>query len=242
MKRLLTPNLLHLAEVLNQVIAIEICDNVEYYPCTIAASENIYDDLGNWLPNDKDYMYYSDEQLLNMYNTSEGRVLMEALTDGEVLDRLYRICPQNLTALQTQLVSKYYESADLIVDDTDIEDLLSKIRKCDYLEVNIRHPRTRKFVLDANGHIRYNDCLDVIHKLSLEDHCEDMYSADPKFRGDKLLVFRPRVNWVTSSGELIDDIKLYLKIDLDRTTGQCVVLVSFHIADYDDEESADYRG
>jgi len=220
----------HLSDVLGHIIFIEFCDDVFRNPCKISASEDIDDDFASMLEMDDIRYTMTDKQLIEMSDESVASV-----TKPELLHRLYRLCKDRLNESQIQILRKYYSESVIVIDNSDIIDFLEKLKDCTRIDYRFGHSKTNEFVLDSNRKFRESDCLKLLKSLTLSDHRnEDMYSADDRYFSDRLIVFRPHIPWTLNDGTVLMDYCVYVKLDLDTITGDCVVLVSMHDAKYED--------
>ena len=229
MKKLVRNSEIHLRDILGVIQYIEFCEDVRRSPRMIAASEDVDDDFMQMIEDDKLTLTLPDDQLLKL---SDERI--ESIADGELLHRLNRLCPDRLSDEQIKLLRDYYTNSHVDIDEEDIVDFLDKIKSCTHVIYNHKHKKTKEFILDSGKHIRDEDCLAIIKSLTVEDYREGMYAADTDYFGDTLIVFRPYTEWVTNDGQVLTDICIYMKLDIDLTNETSVVLVSFHEAKYED--------
>ena len=225
MKRLIR-NKIHLAEVLKKIVYIEFCKDVTKVPMGIAATSDIdsYDD--------KLLLKLSDDKLTEISDTR-----MELIQDGEVLDRLYQLCPERFSEELLKRLQQYYSDTTFEIDTEDIKVLLEYIKECNQVVYHSNpHKRTSTddFILDSGDHVRQEDCLKVLKSLTVDDYRENKIGADPRYFGDDLIVFRTYQPWTTLSGTVLTDICIYIKLDLNMSNGNCVAIVSFHDAKYQD--------
>ena len=214
---------LHLSDILGDIIGIRICEDVRLFPCTIAAA----DDIGN----DNDNLTYtlSDEKLRKL---SDERISL--ITDGPLLHRIYKLMPEKLSDEQLQLLKEYYTKTRFEMDEADIKTFLNKLQTCKTIIYDHKHQKTKEFILDSGKKIRDDDCLEIIKSLTVEDYSENMYSGNSRFFGDELIVFKPYADWQLNTGEIITDLCIYVKLDIDLTDGTTVAIISFHDAKYED--------
>ena len=218
---------LHLSEVLKSISYIEVCRNATMSPRRISAAEDFDPDMYDSIENDKLLLRISDENLPKISTTR-----MAMVTDGEVLHRLNSVCPELLLPDQIDMLQQYYSDTELEIDEDDVAYFLEKLKSC----TNLIYKKTQKneaFLLDFGKQVRKDDCFSILKSLEVSDCKEWLLGADPKYFGDNLLVFRKYIDWTMSTGDVLNDIYIYIKLDLDKSDGDCVVIVSFHEADYD---------
>ena len=231
MKKLVRNSEIHLRDILKYVIHIEICEDITRAPRYLAASTDLddSDEFARLLKEEKMTLTLTDEQLLKMSDA-----YLNSIEDGELLHRINKLCPERLSAEQLAILSKYYSDTRIDIDDADIVDFLDKLKSCESISYSYTNKRTNAFALDSGRKLRSDDCISIIQSLTLEDYREGMYGADKHYYGDNLLVFRTNVEWVDNLGQIYSDLQVYIKLDLDKTTGDCIALVSFHEAKYED--------
>ncbi len=231
MKRLIIPKK-HLANILKAITCIEFCENINYVPKSVAAASDLSDDDYAQIDNDKLLLRLSDDKLSKI---SDDR--LQLIVDGEVLDRLYHLCPDRFDEVLIERLRKYYSDNTFDVDEADIDYLLGLLKTCTNV-VYHRNPRKRtstdEFILDSGDRVRAADCLKVLKSLTIDDYREGLIGADARYFGDDLIVFRTYQPWTTLSGATISEICIYIKLDLNMTDGNAVAIVSFHDAKYED--------
>lgn len=215
-------NRLHLSDVLTKISSIIICEDVMRSPSYISSSTDAEED------DESFYISFTDEQLLQLANSEIKR-----FTNPELLDRLYHAAPDKLTAEQLIILRNWYKRK-VIVDAKDVEKVLELLRACTNIYYANQHAKTNAFALDSDRNLREDECIDIIHQLTLEDYVANSRSVNPSFFGNNLIIFEPQADWTTNEGTVISDLKVYIKLDLDKTTKTAVALISFHGAEYDD--------
>ena len=219
---------LHLSDVLNHISYIEVCRDATMTPRRISATEEFDPSIYDSIDDDKLLLRIKDE---NLSKISPTRLAM--VTDGEVLHKINRACPELLLPDQIDMLKKYYNDTELIIDETDVENFLVKLKSCTNL-IYKKSPRNDAFLLDSHKQVRKEDCFKILKSLEVSDCKEWLLGADSKYFGDNLLVFRKYIDWTMSTGEVLNDLYIYIKLDIDMSDGDCVVIVSFHEADYED--------
>jgi hypothetical protein len=169
-----------------------------------------------------DYLDISDENLINMDIQKLHRI-----TDLAALDRIAKLdksklSDKQLTALEAEYHTKY------IIDKSDVSDLLSKIKECEDV---YSMKRTKNGFRQMYG-ITAKDCLKIVHSLTLGDYVCSTKSKNPNYLGNDMVVFIPKGTFKLANGNILENFKIYIKIDLSESTldddGSTVVIVSFH--------------
>lgn len=224
-----------LSDLLKRVVCIKFCDDITTTPTRLMETSRIYADesMQDYLPDDNLFMTYTDKQLLSMYEDEGLRPQMELLTKPELLLRLYHLCRNNLTAVQLEIIKEHISGKKISITETDVEHLLEKMHKCKNIQYSGMHPETNLFVLDQDGNIRTESCLSVINKLNISNWDDEMIGRDPEYLGDILVVFQIHDNWIDNEGERFDDLCIYIKVDLNQTTGDGILLVTMHPSTHD---------
>jgi len=230
-------NVIKLSDVLKRVVCIKFCDDLNREPTKLAESSQIYatESMADYLPDDNFIMTYTDGQLLGMYKNDKLRVQMESLIKPELLLRIYHLCRENLTPEQIAIIKDHQAEQKIEIGEIDVEHLLETMHKCKNIQYSGLHPDTNLFILDPDGNIRTEDCLTVLRKLTIDNWDKDpIVSGDPAYLGDILIVFQVHADWVDDAGNVFDDLCIYVKVDLNQTTGDSILLVTMHPADHDD--------
>ncbi len=228
----LKKNTLHLAEVLGEITEIIFCEDVTHFP------REPFD--VRYEPEDPEYteeisaaylaktlVTCGDDQLKTMDDDEIHNV-----KDGELLHRLYNLYPNKLTPEQITLLRQFYEDFRFVVDKSDVEVFLVKLKKCKDVRYDKKHEKTNNFILDNGKQIRKSDCLKIINSLTISDYTYDMYSVHPKRFGDDLMVFQPHTVWKDINGQVFENLCVYIKLDIDRTSNTTCAIISFHKAEH----------
>lgn len=232
-----TDNTLYLSDLLKRVVCIKFCDDLSREPVKLSESSRIYADesMDDYLPDDNYIMTYSDKQLLDLCADDELQYQVESLTKPELLLRIHKLNADVLTPKQLALIKKHLSKKLPKVDDAGVKVLLERMKKCHNIQYGGTHPDTNLFILDPDGNIRTEDCLAVMGKLTVANwDREPLIGQDIAYLGDILVAFQVHDNWVDNDGKEFEDLCIYIKIDLDQTTGDSILLVTMHPADRDD--------
>ena len=112
---------------------------------------------------------------------------------------------------------------DTIISKSDVENILSKIKKCNSVFVEPR-PKNASFISKYN--LSSNDCKAILDSLTVDDYIKNTISVNSNNLGDNLIIFEPST--LVINGNQIEGVIIYIKIDMDESTDTSVVAVSFH--------------
>lgn len=226
---------IHLADILKRVVYINIVDDAVHTPCSFGYKRPIHanESMDDYMLDDDLVFTFTDEQILDMYEDDTYKAQMKLLEKPALLARIYRLCPEKLTGPQIATVSKYFNTQKIEVADHDVEILLAKIRQCTRINFNLRHEKSLPYIFDAEGKPREAEVKALLDTLTVENRIDQMLSGDPQYMGDILVVFSKWSDWKLSDGTPTGYIDIYIKIDMDQTTGNSVVEVTFHKSDLD---------
>ena len=220
---------LHLTDIVKRIDHIIICEDLSRTPYTISASDSIDSNNDDELSDEQYYITFSDDQLLQL--TEEE---IHQFTNIELLGRIAKLDIDLLSANQLKQLKEAY-SKKVICSKEDVEKILEMIQTCKSVSYDGQHWKTNKFLKDSSGSIRKQDCLDILHQLTIEDYVANSRSYNISHIGNHLIIFEPDDNWETSDGTLLQDIKIYVKLDIDESDSSAVALVSMHLAKYSDD-------
>ena len=232
MKRLVCKheNEIHLSDILKRIDYIIICDDLERSPYQISASEDLSDRFDDDdYTNEQFYVTLTDDQLAQIAPEE-----IHTFTNIELLGRIAKLDVNKLSKQQQQLLKAEY-SKKVVLDKSDVENLIDMLRKCNSISFDGHHLKTLRFLKGEDGKIRSKDCLDIIHQLTIEDYVAHSRSYNRNHIGNNLVIFEPEVEWETVDGTIIEDLKIYVKLDIDETDGHAVALVSMHQAEHADD-------
>lgn len=213
---------IHLSDLIDRITNIIICDDVEKVPSALMSSTEVDDD------DEQFFVSLSNEQLLEFTQDE-----IHAFSNLELLDRIYHLAPYRLSKDQIQSLRAWYKKK-VIIDKKDVRDLLELLKQCSHISYQNLHKKTNQFAADDEGMLRESDCLEIIHQLEVSDYVANSRSINANHFGNNIIIFQPEADWETSEGEIIEDLVIYIKLDIDETTKHAVALISFHPADYVD--------
>lgn len=217
---------LHLTDIVKRIDHIVICEDLTRTPYTVSASENVIDDA---FSNEQFYITFSDSQLLEL--TAEE---IHQFKNIELIGRIAKLDVDLLSAAQLKQLKEAY-SKKVICSKEDVEKILTMIQTCKSVSYDGRHWKTNKFLKDDSGSIRTQDCLDILHQLTIEDYVANSRSYNISHIGNHLIVFEPDDDWETNDGKVLQNLKIYVKLDIDESDQSAVALVSMHIAEHVDD-------
>lgn len=117
---------------------------------------------------------------------------------------------------------------DTIISKSDVEDILNKIKACNWLDVEHR-PKNFKFIKKYN--ISPESARNILNQITVNDYVKNTTSRNSKHGGNNLIIFEPKN--VNVDGKILNLI-VYIKIDLDESTDTKAVAVSFHETNHED--------
>lgn len=217
----------HMSEDISHIIHIHMCDDINsaFMSLKSTAIMAATDDT----TIDEYYSKFSDMQLLDLSDEE-----IHTIHDVRLIERIAKLDSSRLS--KDQLLSLKDALSELqIIDKHDVETILSKLKTCTSVSYDRKHKKTNAFLFDDEGKFREQDCLDIIKNLEVEDYVASTRSYNPNFLGHNLIIFEPDADWELSNGIILHNLTVYVKLDVDETTGQCVALVSMHAVNRDDE-------
>lgn len=219
MKRIYrTPYTLHLVDILKSVEHILICNDITTH-YKITASEDPEE-----MSDDSFYLTLTDSQLNELTDDEIYRI-----TNPELLERIAKFDISRLSLQQRRLLKSSLE-VKYIVDRSDVEALIKMLKECNSISYDRGHQKTNRFLNPRN--IKLQDCLDIIHQLTVSDYVATSKSYNPNHIGNHLFIFETESDWEIADGVVLEDLSIYIKLDIDETTKDAVALVSFHAAEY----------
>lgn len=109
--------------------------------------------------------------------------------------------------------------------EEDVQHFLNMLKKCNSVREAYFRRKNQKFK-DLHN-LTDSDILEVLKSLELRDYDKDSRSFHKDFWNDRLIVFHKH-NVVTSSGKILGDVSIYIKLDVDLSDNSTAVYVSFH--------------
>ena len=197
-------NIRHITDLFNRIDSIIIVDDARTFRMSyINSSANV------------DYMTYSDDDLMLVPKTE-----LQSIDDVSVLNRINNLSKNKsndfkyqFTDSQLKALRDYYK-INYTMDNSDVQKIINMLKSCNRIFLSYRDVN-----LDFKEYYEMEDSdyLDIIHSLKLSDYTTHTDSVNPQFLGNQLIVFEPECSFELSSGEVIENLKIYVKIDIDMT-------------------------
>lgn len=232
MKKLIRDDIT-LSDVLRKIIKFEIVDDardvccvMNQMPISLFASEDIDTDPDHdQQETDQWYLGYTDAELV--------KVAPDIIHKFQNLDLLIRIGKLNkdlLSQPQKDYLNQILSQKDTkhtAATDADINYLLQLIKECDRIDYDLVHTKTNAFTFNHRGEFRENAVMHVLKGLTIEDWRSRTRSINYRYLGNTLFIFAPDITWNTTDGKT-EYLKIYIKLDVDKSTKYGIALVSFH--------------
>lgn len=222
----------HMSDSISHIIHIKVCNNIygAFMPLRTAAIMAATDDTSI----DEVYNSYSDEQLLQLSDEE-----IQSIRDVRLIERVAYLDRTRLSTAQLRTLTEELKKTK-IIDKSDVAKIIEKLKRCNSISYEKNHPKTNRFLFDDNGNFREEDCLYILQHLEIEDYVSSTRSYNPNYLGHNLIVFEPNADWELSNGLIVEGLTIYVKLDVDETTGHTVALVSMHAAN--EVDSKPYGG
>jgi len=218
----------HLSDFVDKITNIIICEDIDRTPLRISASDELDDD--SELSDEQFYLTMTNEQLMQLPEDE-----IRTFSNVELIGRIAKVAPYKLSAQQLKLLKEAYKRKVVLSQD-DVEKILRMLRQCSSISYENVHRKTNEFARDLEGVLREDDCLDIIHQLTIEDYVASSKSINIGHLGNNIIIFEPDADWETNDGAVLTDLKIYVKLDIDETTKTAVALISFHEASRKDDK------
>lgn len=199
----------------------------------------LYNNIGdahflNFLPSsiDEDADDAADSEDASRLSMTDSQIKtipdedVHKITNIELLDRICKVDKTKLSDEQIKLLKALYKEK-VVADEADIRVLLGCIQKCNSLFTEAR-PVNMRFM--SKYGLKDDDVLGILKHLTVSDYYRSTRSINFNHLGNNLLIFEPIVNFGSKQQQLC----IYLKLDVDLTSGDCVVLVSIHEGKHQD--------
>lgn len=218
---------LHLSDILERITHIIICEDINSTYGMISASSEFEND-GEDMDDEQFYLTLSDSNLLELSDAE-----IHAISNIELIGRIAKLDIDRLSLQQRKALREAYGKKTQATE-ADIENLLKMLRDCNSISYERRHRKTNKFLTDSSGRLKESECLELLHQLTLGDYVATSKSYNPNHIGNQLFIFEPNATWETDDGTVLENIVIYIKLDIDESTKTSVALVSMHEAEYAD--------
>lgn len=209
----------HLGDVLNAIDFILVYNDINdahFFNFLSTPLDEDVDDITD--SADAARLAMTDAQLKTISDDDVHKI-----TNIELLDRICKVDKTKLSDAQRKTLIALYKQK-FIVDEKDVEKLLECIKKCDKLFTEKR-PVNMTF-MNTYG-LNDADVLKILRGMTVADYYCNTRSININHLGNNLLIFEPVVNL----GAKRQKICIYIKLDIDETTKDCVMLVSIHAGD-----------
>lgn len=173
------------------------------------------------------YSDYTDDELLQLPDYE-----IDNICNPIILDRIRKLMPDRVSAVNAATIADFL-SQKFSLNDSDIKYVLEKLSKCNSIEWTSGIPTGKSGNFIRQYHITTNDILNIINNLTVKDldHVTNSYSTENAF--DQLIVFLLNRDITLESGDVINGMIVYLKVDFTGTTrnGDTAAVMSIHPAD-----------
>lgn len=224
-----------LESVVSAIVCSYICDDVRQEPCHLAVMPNPIFGATKYTPSsDEDYDPQEEEEFYLGVNDSVllnlPKNIVHRFRNIDLLVRIAKLNGKMLSYNQYDYLKKNLKrkSGHSIITDKDIVYLLKLLKNCDNIDYSFSHSKTNEFILTKDGKLRKEDVLNVLHNLEFNDWAYKTRSVNWNHLGDTLFIFTPHVDWTTSDGKYLNNVEIYIKLDVDKTSGKTIALVSMH--------------
>lgn len=211
----------HLSDLISRITQIIICNDIDSQPTIINSSEDLDDDED--MTDEQSMVTWSDEQLMEL-----TRAEVAQLSNFELLNKIARLDRTKLSKSQLQLLQKLNKQKKFIVDKEDVIEVLNLIKRCKDISYLRNHVKTERFATDSNGDFRKDECMQIIKNLTVADYVTSGYSNKGTYLGNNVIIFQPTTTWKLNNGMILKDFTVYIKFDIDESTGNTLALISFH--------------
>lgn len=218
-----------LIKQLGSIVYVEDLDMLDKYnfskvmkPRQIAAAINTSSDYSTW----------TREQLLQLKKDSLSE--FDKIDDEYVLFHI--LDHKDLTPNQLRRVQEL-KTLTRDVSIKEVKHILKLIYNC-YDVYRVPSLKNRQFheYLESFGiTMTQNDILNILQNLHIKDFSEGRYSTDSNYWGHALMLFEFKSSDFTFEcgkklPESVGPLHVYIKINEDLSTNDCVAVVSFHEA------------
>ena len=227
MKRLLKlKSHTHLSDYIDKISHIIIYNDINSAHSVFSSDDIDAEEISD----DSFYLYFTDEQLLSL-----DKKIVQKITNLELLERIAKLNASLLSANQLNYLRDNLKQK-CIIDKNDIQKILNLLKDCKSISYERNHRKTNAFLLDSGGQLKSDECLEIIHNLGVDDYVASSKSYNLKHIGNNIIIFEPDCRWEFDDGTIVEDLTIYVKLDIDETTKFAVALISMHEAGYLDDK------
>lgn len=180
------------------------------------------------------YDEYTDEELMSLSDDE-----IEDIGDPGVLSRLRSLIPDRFSSITSATIG------DLLAEkyslkESDIRYILEKISKCSSVSRTLDGYFTKTDRFIRRYRLTDRDILHIARSLTINDFDHYTKSYSPENMSNDLIVFILKRPIEIESGDTLEGLKVYMKIDYTATSrdGDTVALMSLHKADLDKLEKS----
>lgn len=161
---------------------------------------------------------YCDEQLPSLFdicNEVEGIVFVQDARSFEFSDIFGA----------EDLDDKCPKSFKLTRDD--IIKILEGFQKCK----SVLLAKYRRNIISENlgcGQIEKADLMNIVKQLTISDFTKCILNSNPNHKDERLIEFITNKSFLLLNGNMLEGLKVYIKINLDESDDDALVAVSFH--------------
>ena len=212
----------HLRDVLKGIDAIYIYNDARQAHLKEGLTESEEEED---FSSDEELLSWPDDKLLEL---SDEKI--HQIRSLELIHRIAMLDKSKLSAKQLQSLQEIYKQKWLL-DEEDVKNIIDYLKECHRLYIAERPKNEsllRLYDLDVN------DCLDIIHELSIADYIANTKNTHYDYLGNNLVIFEP-TNIQLSDGRDLGDLIIYVKLDLGLEEGDhSTTAISFHRTNYED--------
>lgn len=119
------------------------------------------------------------------------------------------------------------KDAQFEVTKDDIIKLLQEFKECKSIVL----AKYRRNLISENlgcGDIDKQDLVNIVKQLTISDFTKCMLNSNPDHKDNRLIEFITEKPFKLINGNLLQGVKVYIKINLDESDDEALVAVSFH--------------
>lgn len=179
----------------------------------------------------------SDELLLSWPDDKLLKLPEERLHEIRSLELIHRIARRDKTKLsaeQLQSIQEFYKKKWLL-DEEDVKVLVEYLKECHRLYIAER-PKNESLLRLYD--LEVEDCLDIIHDLTVSDYIANTANTNYDYLGNHVVIFEP-TNIQMPDGRNLGDLTIYVKLDLgvEEEPEHATTAISFHKTTHEDPKS-----
>ena len=86
----------------------------------------------------------------------------------------------------------------------------------------------RLIIAPAFYQIEKADLMNIVKQLTISDFTKCILNSNPNHKDERLIEFITNKSFLLLNGNMLEGVKVYIKIDLDESDDDMLVAVSFH--------------